>query len=185
MPRGLLLLCRRGRGAGGGCKGDSVVRGGSDGPRGAHAPVHQRAGRLQAHGTVCYRGSARPQRSQGAPCVSFSNVLVPTKAGLVALLWSLVQSAASQALQEAGCFAVVLECIPPIVGAALTRELSIPTIGIGAGPFCSGQASRFSTGLCDEARCCWRHAYACSFAPSDLEHVLSRGRCWCTTTCWA
>lgn len=45
----------------------------------------------------------------------------------------------SQALQEAGCFGVVLECIPPIVAAAVTRELSIPTIGIGAGPFCSGQ----------------------------------------------
>lgn len=43
------------------------------------------------------------------------------------------------ALQEAGCFAVVLECVPALVAAAATSVLSIPTIGIGAGPFCSGQ----------------------------------------------
>ncbi|KAL7158817.1 hypothetical protein ABFS83_02G168300 [Erythranthe nasuta] len=45
----------------------------------------------------------------------------------------------SMALQEAGCFAVVLECVPPPVAAAATSVLQIPTIGIGAGPFCSGQ----------------------------------------------
>ncbi|XP_022147525.1 3-methyl-2-oxobutanoate hydroxymethyltransferase 1, mitochondrial [Momordica charantia] len=43
------------------------------------------------------------------------------------------------ALQEAGCFAVVLECVPPPVAAAATAALRIPTMGIGAGPFCSGQ----------------------------------------------
>ncbi|XP_057533627.1 3-methyl-2-oxobutanoate hydroxymethyltransferase 2, mitochondrial-like [Amaranthus tricolor] len=43
------------------------------------------------------------------------------------------------ALQEVGCFAVVLECVPPPVAAAATSVLQIPTIGIGAGPFCSGQ----------------------------------------------
>lgn len=45
------------------------------------------------------------------------------------------------ALQEAGCFAVVLECVPAPVAAAATSALDIPTIGIGAGPFCSGQVS--------------------------------------------
>ncbi|XP_031117023.1 3-methyl-2-oxobutanoate hydroxymethyltransferase 1, mitochondrial-like [Ipomoea triloba] len=43
------------------------------------------------------------------------------------------------AFQEAGCFSVVLECVPPPVAAATTSALKIPTIGIGAGPFCSGQ----------------------------------------------
>ncbi|GLT47749.1 hypothetical protein SLA2020_214150 [Shorea laevis] len=43
------------------------------------------------------------------------------------------------ALQEAGCFSVVLECVPPPVAAAATSALRIPTIGIGAGPYCSGQ----------------------------------------------
>lgn len=43
------------------------------------------------------------------------------------------------ALQEAGCFSVVLECVPPPVAAAATSALQIPTIGIGAGPFCRGQ----------------------------------------------
>jgi hypothetical protein len=49
-----------------------------------------------------------------------------------------------QALQDAGCFAVVLECLPPVVAEALTKELTIPTIGIGAGPHCSGQVHTLS-----------------------------------------
>jgi len=43
------------------------------------------------------------------------------------------------ALERAGCFAVVLEAIPPQVAAAITGRLRVPTIGIGAGPACSGQ----------------------------------------------
>ncbi|XP_009784538.1 3-methyl-2-oxobutanoate hydroxymethyltransferase 1, mitochondrial-like [Nicotiana sylvestris] len=45
----------------------------------------------------------------------------------------------AMALQEVGCFSVVLECVPAPVAAAATSALQIPTIGIGAGPFCSGQ----------------------------------------------
>eukprot|EP00891_Asterochloris_glomerata_P004207 jgi/Astpho2/4207/fgenesh1_pm.00064_%23_10_t len=45
----------------------------------------------------------------------------------------------AKALEEAGCFALVLECLPNTVSAAVTSELSIPTIGIGAGGACSGQ----------------------------------------------
>ncbi|MBM6403663.1 3-methyl-2-oxobutanoate hydroxymethyltransferase [Phycicoccus sp. CSK15P-2] len=43
------------------------------------------------------------------------------------------------ALQEAGCFAVVMEMVPAPVAAEVTRALRIPTIGIGAGPDCDAQ----------------------------------------------
>ena len=42
-------------------------------------------------------------------------------------------------LQEAGCFAVVLECMPALLSARISRALLIPTIGIGAGPETDGQ----------------------------------------------
>jgi 3-methyl-2-oxobutanoate hydroxymethyltransferase len=45
----------------------------------------------------------------------------------------------AKALQQAGAFAVVLESIPAAVAAEVTRELSVPTIGIGAGAACDGQ----------------------------------------------
>lgn len=45
----------------------------------------------------------------------------------------------AQALEEAGCFALVLEAIPTPVAAAISQRLHIPTIGIGAGAGCDGQ----------------------------------------------
>jgi 3-methyl-2-oxobutanoate hydroxymethyltransferase len=45
----------------------------------------------------------------------------------------------AQALEQAGCFALVLEKIPAEVAKTVTSKLSIPTIGIGAGPDCDGQ----------------------------------------------
>lgn len=42
-------------------------------------------------------------------------------------------------LEEAGCYAIVLEAVPAPVAAAITNRLHIPTIGIGAGPECDGQ----------------------------------------------
>lgn len=49
----------------------------------------------------------------------------------------------SLALQEAGCFALVLECVPTEVAALITQHLEIPTIGIGAGQACDGQVLVF------------------------------------------
>jgi 3-methyl-2-oxobutanoate hydroxymethyltransferase len=49
----------------------------------------------------------------------------------------------SVALERAGAFALVLEAIPSEVAAAVTQELRIPTIGIGAGPRCDGEVQVF------------------------------------------
>jgi 3-methyl-2-oxobutanoate hydroxymethyltransferase len=45
----------------------------------------------------------------------------------------------ARALETAGCFAIVLEAVPPPVAAEATRVLTVPTIGIGAGPNTDGQ----------------------------------------------
>jgi 3-methyl-2-oxobutanoate hydroxymethyltransferase len=42
-------------------------------------------------------------------------------------------------LEDAGCFSIVLECIPTRLAIQITSELTIPTIGIGAGPCTDGQ----------------------------------------------
>ena len=45
----------------------------------------------------------------------------------------------AQKLEKAGVFSVILECIPVELARRITETLSIPTIGIGAGPHCDGQ----------------------------------------------
>jgi len=49
----------------------------------------------------------------------------------------------AHALEEAGVFAVLLEGIPEKLGELITNELSVPTIGIGAGKYCDGQVLVF------------------------------------------
>ena len=45
----------------------------------------------------------------------------------------------AEAVEKAGAFAVVLECIPVELARQVTKRVSIPTIGIGSGPHCDGQ----------------------------------------------
>jgi 3-methyl-2-oxobutanoate hydroxymethyltransferase len=45
----------------------------------------------------------------------------------------------ARALEQAGCFAIVLECVPTALAQEITSEILVPTIGIGAGPHCDGQ----------------------------------------------
>ncbi|MBI3032930.1 3-methyl-2-oxobutanoate hydroxymethyltransferase [Candidatus Woesearchaeota archaeon] len=45
----------------------------------------------------------------------------------------------AQLLEDAGCFSIVLECIPVGLAQQITSQLTIPTIGIGAGAYCDGQ----------------------------------------------
>jgi 3-methyl-2-oxobutanoate hydroxymethyltransferase len=58
------------------------------------------------------------------------------------------------AVEAAGAFAVVVECVPSDVAARITAALKVPTIGIGAGPHCDGQVlvTPDLLGLFDELR---------------------------------
>ena len=58
------------------------------------------------------------------------------------------------ALEKAGAFAIVLETIPTQLAKEITRRLTIPTIGIGAGPDCDGQVQVFHdiVGLLDDMK---------------------------------
>ena len=49
----------------------------------------------------------------------------------------------ARALSEAGCFAIVIEGVPDILGEIITKEVDAPTIGIGAGPHTDGQVLVF------------------------------------------
>ncbi|MCK1403672.1 3-methyl-2-oxobutanoate hydroxymethyltransferase [Bradyrhizobium sp. 4] len=71
----------------------------------------------------------------------------------------------AQRLQEAGCFALVLEGIPAELAARATESLSIPTIGIGAGASCSGQVLVFHDvlGLTEGHRPKFVRAYSTGF----------------------
>jgi 3-methyl-2-oxobutanoate hydroxymethyltransferase len=60
----------------------------------------------------------------------------------------------ARALEEAGAFAIVLETIPAPLAKMVTERISVPTIGIGAGPHCDGQVQVFHDmlGLYDDQR---------------------------------
>ncbi len=80
----------------------------------------------------------------------------------------LLQSA--RALQDAGCFSMVLEAVVPDVAKEITESVRIPTIGIGAGPHCDGQVLVISDmiGLFEEFRPKFVRAYA------DLAGIIKK-----------
>jgi 3-methyl-2-oxobutanoate hydroxymethyltransferase len=45
----------------------------------------------------------------------------------------------ARALADAGCFSIVIEGVPDVLGELITKEVDVPTIGIGAGPGTDGQ----------------------------------------------
>ena len=47
--------------------------------------------------------------------------------------------AQAKLLEKAGCFSIVMECIPAEIAALITKSVKVPTIGIGAGADCDGQ----------------------------------------------
>jgi 3-methyl-2-oxobutanoate hydroxymethyltransferase len=73
------------------------------------------------------------------------------------------------ALAAAGCFAIVLECVPDTLAAEVTRAVPVPTIGIGAGPACDGQVLVFhdAMGLTRDLRPRFVRRYA------DLSSAIS------------
>lgn len=76
---------------------------------------------------------------------------------------ALIERAAE--LQDAGCFAIVLECIPLELGRRVSERLEIPTIGIGAGPCCDGQIQV----VCDVL------GYSDSFLPKHAKRFCRLG----------
>jgi len=77
-------------------------------------------------------------------------------------------------LQEAGCFSLVLEGVPAELAERITQELDIPTIGIGAGPGCSGQVLVFHDvlGLSEDAPPKFVRVYMNGF--EELRGALAR-----------
>jgi 3-methyl-2-oxobutanoate hydroxymethyltransferase len=81
------------------------------------------------------------------------------------------------ALEHAGCFALVLECVPAELAAFITERLTIPTIGIGAGARCDGQVLVYHDvlGLYDghTPKFVRKYAHAAADLQAALTHFLA------------
>jgi 3-methyl-2-oxobutanoate hydroxymethyltransferase len=77
-------------------------------------------------------------------------------------------------LEEAGAFAVVLECVPAALGKLVTERLSVPTIGIGAGPHCDGQVQVLSDLLGLDPDFSPRHAKQYAHLAQEIQGAVQR-----------
>ncbi len=78
------------------------------------------------------------------------------------------------ALQDAGAYSVVLECVPSQLARLITERLTIPTIGIGAGPDCDGQVQVFHDMLGLFADFVPRHARQYAKLADDMTEAFRR-----------
>lgn len=81
----------------------------------------------------------------------------------------------ARALEEAGAFAIVLETIPAPLAKMVTERLTIPTIGIGAGPYCDGQVQVLHDllGIYDDQRVL-KHAKRYAVLGAEIREALRR-----------
>ena len=79
----------------------------------------------------------------------------------------------AEALAEAGAFGIVLELVPAELAEAITRRISIPTIGIGAGPGCTGQVQVWHDVLGFSADPPFRHAGRFADVGRTIEEALT------------
>lgn len=78
------------------------------------------------------------------------------------------------ALQQAGAYAVVLECVPSVLAKSITEGLTIPTIGIGAGPYCDGQVQVIHDLLGFTTAYLPKHAKAYASIGNDITQAVQR-----------
>jgi 3-methyl-2-oxobutanoate hydroxymethyltransferase len=78
------------------------------------------------------------------------------------------------ALAEAGCFAIVLECVPDAVARMVTDAVAVPTIGIGAGRHCDGQVLVFHDLLGMEDRAAPRFVRRYASLQQDATAAVAR-----------
>jgi 3-methyl-2-oxobutanoate hydroxymethyltransferase len=79
----------------------------------------------------------------------------------------------AEALAKAGAFAIVLELVPAELATAITERLSIPTIGIGAGPGCTGQVQVWHDVLGFSPNPPFRHAARFAEVGRTIEEALA------------
>ena len=80
----------------------------------------------------------------------------------------------SKAIEKAGAFSLVLECIAEKTAKKITNSINIPTIGIGAGPYCNGQIQVYHDLLGLYSEIIPKHAKRYADLSSDIKAKLKQ-----------